>query len=154
MFWLLQAFLTWTDNFLFNPCLMCDRLAAINKYFACSNTLYALVWSEVGHCCIRSFLLGSMGASLSHFGELITWSKFKNIKKYNLIPKDHTLGHSLVKSQLMMSAHRGGIITYPDLFLREYNLIHFGLFVLGSTHGIFVLGSTYVMGQNLKYELL
>ena len=34
---------------LFIPCLMCDRLDVIYKFFAYVNTLYVSVWSETGH---------------------------------------------------------------------------------------------------------
>ena len=57
MFWVLQAFLTCKDVLLFNPCLMCDRLVFIYVCFAYVNMLYASVWSETVHFCIRPFLL-------------------------------------------------------------------------------------------------
>ena len=42
---------------LFNPCLMCEWLSVIYKYFACACMLYAYVWSETVNCCIYFFLL-------------------------------------------------------------------------------------------------
>ena len=56
-FSLLLVFLTFKNSCLFNTCLMCNRLAVIYECFAYVNTFYVSVWSEMGHCCICSFLL-------------------------------------------------------------------------------------------------
>ena len=36
---------------------MRDRLDVIYKYFTCASTLYAPIWSETKHCCIRYLLI-------------------------------------------------------------------------------------------------
>ena len=35
---------------------MCDQLAVVYECFAYASTLYASIWSEMGHCCINLFL--------------------------------------------------------------------------------------------------
>ena len=43
-------------NFLFNPCLIFDRMAVIYECFAYANTLHLSVWSEIGHFWIHYLL--------------------------------------------------------------------------------------------------
>ena len=54
--------------------------------------------------------LGTDGANLSHLWRAVNLVKYRNYRKCSQIPKDHALGHSLDKLQLMMLSQWVGII--------------------------------------------